>query len=157
MVNHILRWWGAYCRYVFNKEANILIVYACIPVILPGVPFPRNFITIAKTILKRLFRVYAHIYHAHFDDVITLQEEAHLNTSFKHFIYFVHEFSLIEKRELSPMQELIDRMMKWTEGRQSWCTVLHNNIVIIQVNVHYTPSDMFVISFCTVHYYCFIL
>ena len=77
-----------------------------------GVPFPRNFITIAKTILKRLFRVYAHIYHAHFDDVITLQEEAHLNTSFKHFIYFVHEFNLIEKRELSPMQELIDRMMK---------------------------------------------
>ena len=41
----------------------------------PGVPFPRNFITIAKTILKRLFRVYAHIYHAHFDDIIQLQEE----------------------------------------------------------------------------------
>ena len=40
-----------------------------------GVPFPRNFITIAKTILKRLFRVYAHIYHAHFDDIIQLQEE----------------------------------------------------------------------------------
>lgn len=77
-----------------------------------GVAFPRNFITIAKTILKRLFRVYAHIYHAHFDDIITLQEEAHLNTSFKHFIYFVNEFNLIEKRELTPMQELIDRMMK---------------------------------------------
>ena len=108
-----------------------------------GTSFPRNFITIAKTILKRLFRVYAHIYHAHFDDIISLKEEvstmymscqsslhlltpppippptapyllvqAHLNTSFKHFIYFVHEFGLIEKRELSPMQELIDRMMK---------------------------------------------
>ena len=38
--------------------------------------------------------------------------QAHLNTSFKHFIYFVHEFTLIEKKELSPMQELIDRMMK---------------------------------------------
>ena len=38
--------------------------------------------------------------------------QAHLNTSFKHFIYFVHEFALIEKRELSPMQDLIDRMMK---------------------------------------------
>jgi MOB kinase activator 1 len=77
-----------------------------------GTSFPRNFITIAKTILKRLFRVYAHIYHAHFDDIISLKEEAHLNTSFKHFIYFVHEFTLIEKKELSPMQELIDRMMK---------------------------------------------
>ena len=54
-----------------------------------GVPFPKNFLTIAKTILKRLFRVYAHIYHAHFRDIISLGEEAHLNTSFKHFIYFI--------------------------------------------------------------------
>ena len=34
-----------------------------------GVPFPKNFLTIAKTILKRLFRVYAHIYHSHFNVV----------------------------------------------------------------------------------------
>lgn len=45
--------------------------------------------SVAKTILKRLFRVYAHIYHQHFDSVMQLQEEAHLNTSFKHFIFFV--------------------------------------------------------------------
>ena len=31
-----------------------------------GVKFPPNFQTIVKTILKRLFRVYAHIYHQHF-------------------------------------------------------------------------------------------
>ena len=42
-----------------------------------------------KVILKRLFRVYAHIYYQHFSEVRDLQEEAHLNTSFKHFIYFV--------------------------------------------------------------------
>lgn len=54
-----------------------------------GVPFPKNFLTIAKTILKRLFRVYAHIYHQHFSEVVQLGEEAHLNTSFKHFIFFV--------------------------------------------------------------------
>jgi len=76
-----------------------------------GVTFPKNFLTIAKTILKRLFRVYAHVYHAHFRDIINLNEEPHLNTSFKHFIYFVQEFSLIEKRELAPLQELIDKLM----------------------------------------------
>merc|ERR1712020_501129 len=64
----------------------------------------------AKTILKRLFRVYAHIYHQHFKEVVSLGEEAHLNTSFKHFIYFVQEFQLIEKKELAPLQELIDRL-----------------------------------------------
>ena len=42
--------------------------------------------------------------------VVSLNEEAHLNTSFKHFIYFVQEFDLIEKKELAPMQELIDRL-----------------------------------------------
>lgn len=45
--------------------------------------------SVAKTILKRLFRVYADSYHQHFDPVIQFEEEAHLNTSFKHFIFFV--------------------------------------------------------------------
>ncbi|KAK1174298.1 MOB kinase activator 1B [Acipenser oxyrinchus oxyrinchus] len=75
-----------------------------------GVPFPKNFMSVAKTILKRLFRVYAHIYHQHFDTVIQLQEEAHLNTSFKHFIFFVQEFNLIDRKELVPLQELIDKL-----------------------------------------------
>ncbi|TRZ12338.1 hypothetical protein HGM15179_014758 [Zosterops borbonicus] len=75
-----------------------------------GVPFPKNFMSVAKTILKRLFRVYAHIYHQHFDSVMRLQEEAHLNTSFKHFIFFVQEFSLIDRRELAPLHELIEKL-----------------------------------------------
>ena len=37
-----------------------------------GVPFPKNFMSVAKTILKRLFRVYAHIYHNHFNVVCRL-------------------------------------------------------------------------------------
>jgi len=76
-----------------------------------GVPFPKNFQEIAKTILKRLFRVYAHIYLAHFSEVICLQEEAHLNTSFKHFVYFTKEFNLIDKKEFSPLSELIDKLV----------------------------------------------
>ncbi|VDP53166.1 unnamed protein product, partial [Schistosoma mattheei] len=71
-------------------------------------PFPRDFLNVVKVILKRLFRVYAHIYYQHFSEVRDLQEEAHLNTSFKHFIYFVLEFNLVQKRELVPLQHLID-------------------------------------------------
>ncbi|XP_017486090.1 PREDICTED: MOB kinase activator 1B-like [Rhagoletis zephyria] len=80
-----------------------------------GVPFPKNFNSIAKTIFKRLFRVYAHIYHQHFRQVVDLGEEAHLNTSFKHFIFFVQEFNLIDKRELAPLNELIEKL---TGGHQ---------------------------------------
>lgn len=86
-----------------NWATNVLLL-------LPGVPFPKNFLSIAKTILKRLFRVYAHIYHQHFSEIVQLGEEAHLNTSFKHFIFFVQEFSLVERRELAPLQELIDKL-----------------------------------------------
>ena len=49
----------------------------------PGVPFPKNFQTTVKLIFKRLFRVYAHMYYSHFQKVVSLNEEAHLNTSFK--------------------------------------------------------------------------
>jgi len=76
-----------------------------------GTPFPKNFLSIVKTIFKRLFRVYAHIYHSHFKKIIGLGAEAHLNTCFKHFIYFVHEFKLISSVEQDPLKELIDALM----------------------------------------------
>lgn len=76
-----------------------------------GVPFPRNFLQCARTILKRLFRVYAHVYHEHIEDVIRLKEEIHLNTSFKHFILFVQEFKLVDAKELAPLDELIERIV----------------------------------------------
>ena len=41
---------------------------------------------------------------------MNLGEEAHLNTSFKHFIFFVQEFNLIDKRELAPLNELIEKL-----------------------------------------------
>jgi MOB kinase activator 1 len=82
-----------------------------------GVPFPKSFQPLVKTIFKRLFRVYAHIYHAHFPRIVALGEEAHLNTSFKHFIYFVQEFNLIEKKELAPLDELIKTLT--AESRNS--------------------------------------
>eukprot|EP01092_Planopodium_desertum_P001559 TRINITY_DN12377_c0_g1_i2.p1 TRINITY_DN12377_c0_g1~~TRINITY_DN12377_c0_g1_i2.p1 ORF type:complete len:133 (-),score=18.76 TRINITY_DN12377_c0_g1_i2:67-465(-) len=76
------------------------------------VPFPKNFKAIVKRIFKRLFRVYAHIYYSHFDKIINLGEEAHLNTCFKHFYYFIEEFDLVEKRELAPLSDLITNLTK---------------------------------------------
>eukprot|EP00298_Acanthocystis_sp_HF-20_P029007 c7872_g1_i1.p1 GENE.c7872_g1_i1~~c7872_g1_i1.p1 ORF type:complete len:219 (-),score=96.87 c7872_g1_i1:53-709(-) len=73
-----------------------------------GVPFPKNFDKVVKNIFKRLFRVYAHIYHSHFDEIASFGAEAHLNTCFKHFVYFVQEFGLVEKSELAPMEALIE-------------------------------------------------
>jgi len=73
-----------------------------------GAPFPPNFRDVVKTIFKRLFRVYAHIYHSHFQMIVKLKEEAHLNTCFKHFTLFTLEFRLIDRAELAPLNELIE-------------------------------------------------
>ncbi|KAG0344446.1 MOB kinase activator 1B [Podila humilis] len=76
-----------------------------------GVDFPSNFKTMINDIFRRLFRVYAHIYTAHFSVIVSLGEEAHLNTSFKHFILFVLEFNLIDQKELAPLADLIDSLL----------------------------------------------
>ncbi|VAI53522.1 unnamed protein product [Triticum turgidum subsp. durum] len=76
-----------------------------------GAPFPPNFWDVIKTIFKRLFRVYAHIYHSHFQMILKLQEEAHLNTCFKHFMLFTWEFQLIDRAELAPLRELIEPIL----------------------------------------------
>jgi len=63
-----------------------------------------------KQIFKRLFRVYAHTYYSHFPKIVSLGEEAHLNTCFKHFYLFITEFELVDKREIAPLQDLIDSL-----------------------------------------------
>ncbi|KAH0839996.1 Mob1/phocein [Lanmaoa asiatica] len=96
-----------------------------------GVPFPRNFRDTVRTIVRRLFRVYAHIYSNHFDQICALGIEgifqhprpctrvlirflaivAHLNTSYRHFFLFINEFDLVEKKELAPLDELNDAIL----------------------------------------------
>ncbi|CAM0873319.1 unnamed protein product [Alopecurus aequalis] len=73
-----------------------------------GAPFPPNFRDVIKTIFKRLFRVYAHIYHSHFQMIIKLEEEAHLNTCFKHFMLFTW---LSDSAKLAPLSDLIDTII----------------------------------------------
>ena len=60
---------------------------------------------------------YAHIYYCHFERMTALGAEPHLNTCFKHYMYFVFEFNLIPKREeLQPLQELIDKLIERDVG-----------------------------------------
>eukprot|EP00033_Pygsuia_biforma_P000732 GCRY01000856.1.p1 GENE.GCRY01000856.1~~GCRY01000856.1.p1 ORF type:complete len:210 (-),score=24.09 GCRY01000856.1:56-685(-) len=72
-------------------------------------PYPKNFPAIVKKIFKRYLRVYAHMYAEHFEDVVRLGLEAHLNTCFKHFYYFIKEFNLVDNDELSPLKSVIEK------------------------------------------------
>jgi len=73
-----------------------------------GAEFPENFSKIVRTIVKRIFRVYAHIYIHHMSHIEEKQMESHVKTSFKHLLFFGDEFNLIQQKEKEPLIELID-------------------------------------------------
>ena len=87
-----------------------------------GSPFPKTFLTTCKKIFTRLYRVFVHVYIHHFDKLIAigavschtifsylslllllLFQEAHINTCYKHFYYFVTEFKLVDPKEFEPL------------------------------------------------------
>lgn len=75
-----------------------------------GVPFPKNFQSMCKKLLSRLFRVFVHVYIHHFDRITQIGAEAHVNTCYKHFVYFVTEFNLLRKEEIEPLIQMTFRM-----------------------------------------------
>ena len=77
-----------------------------------GDPFPVDFKNTCSNIYRRLFRVYAHVYHKHFDVIVRQKMEAHLNTSFKHFILFVRAHNLIPSdKDTAPLHCLIAKIV----------------------------------------------
>eukprot|EP00948_MAST-09A_sp_MAST-9A-sp1_P002846 g2846.t1 len=80
--------------------------------------YPANFQSLVKQIMKRFFRVYAHIYHHHERVITELKLKPHLNTCFKHFILFIQEFHLVAPKELAPLKDLIAKIDEETMVKQ---------------------------------------
>ncbi|XP_071450139.1 MOB kinase activator-like 3 isoform X2 [Hetaerina americana] len=79
------------------------------------VPFPKSFVSHCRKILTRLFRVFVHVYIHHFDRIVAIGAEAHVNTCYKHFYYFVREFDLVSPKELEPLAEMTSRICRDTQ------------------------------------------
>mmetsp|Transcript_761 Transcript_761/g.1321 ORF Transcript_761/g.1321 Transcript_761/m.1321 type:complete len:205 (-) Transcript_761:306-920(-) len=69
--------------------------------------FPKTFINSIKVIYTRLFRIFAIIYCHHFLQLEELGAVSHLNTSFKHFLFFCWEFDLVTPMEQEALQDII--------------------------------------------------
>ncbi|KAF7456949.1 MOB kinase activator 3C-like [Cryptosporidium felis] len=78
----------------------------------PGVPFSRDFQPVIKNLLRRLFRVYSHIYCHHWPHIESITATAHVNYCLRHFVYTVLVNDLLECNELKPLEELADFIIK---------------------------------------------
>lgn len=71
--------------------------------------FPENFVDVCQTIFRQMFRVYAHLYWAHFvEPFYHLNLEKQLNSCFSHFVLTATALDMLKPHELEPMQPLID-------------------------------------------------
>lgn len=73
-----------------------------------NVSFPQAFLRDVQRIMIQMFRIFAHIYHHHFDKIVHLSLEAHWNSFFAHFISFSKEFNIIDRKEMIPLLPLIE-------------------------------------------------
>jgi hypothetical protein len=48
-------------------------------------------------------QVFVHVYYHHFSKMAQIGAEAHVNTCYQHFYFFVKEFDLIPDKELEPL------------------------------------------------------
>ncbi|CAK7893259.1 CBK1 kinase activator protein Mob2p [[Candida] anglica] len=100
---------GTYIDYVLTWISNKINDQSVFPT-KSGGAFPPNFLKDCKNISRQMFRIFAHIYHNHFEKIVHLSLEAHWNSFFSHFISFVKEFGMIERAELDPLLPLIENL-----------------------------------------------
>lgn len=71
--------------------------------------FPKDLVNICQQIFLQMFRVYAHLYWAHFvDPFYHLNLEKSLNSCFSHFILTATALDMLAPHDVEPMQPLID-------------------------------------------------
>ncbi|KYB27742.1 MOB kinase activator-like 2 [Tribolium castaneum] len=80
--------------------------------------FPSSFESIVRKIVRLLFHVVAHLYSAHFKEVVMLGLHAHLNLTFAHMTALQHRFSLIESKETEVLKDL-EIALRLTEDHES--------------------------------------
>lgn len=78
-----------------------------------------GFLEVIRDIFKKMFRIYAIIYAGHLRALEELELLTHVNTAFKHFLFFMWEHDLVsDVREFIPVGTLVETFReKFTLGR----------------------------------------
>jgi len=77
-----------------------------------GAQFPKDFLDIAKIILKKLLRIYGHILRSHFEAVCKINLDKCIVHSFGRLAFFVLQHKLVKTKDLLPLRDLLARWMR---------------------------------------------
>lgn len=114
------------------------------------VPFPKSFTSLCRKILTRLFRIFVHVYIHHFDRIVAIGAEPHVNTCYKHFYYFVREFDLVSSKELEPLKEMTSHVCRDYNdppATSSWPPASRQlawedkTMLLLHANIHHLLED----------------
>jgi len=88
-----------YIDYVMTWVQNLLDDDNVFPT-KSGRDFPPSFPSTVKHVYRQLLRVFAHIYHAHYPQILHLRSEPHFNSLFAHFLAFGREYELLDIKDV---------------------------------------------------------
>ncbi|THV03031.1 hypothetical protein K435DRAFT_748449 [Dendrothele bispora CBS 962.96] len=88
-----------YIDYVMTWVQNLLDDESVFPT-KSGEDFAQTFPSTIKHVYRQLLRVFAHIYHAHYHQILHLRSEPHFNSLFAHFLAFGREYELLEMKDV---------------------------------------------------------
>jgi len=107
-----------YIDYVMTWVQNMLDDENVFPT-KAGREFSQNFPSTVRHIYRQLLRVFAHIYHAHFKELLHLRSEPHFNSLFAHYLSFGREYDLFDMKDLKGTPQapvgVGDLWEKWKE------------------------------------------
>jgi len=70
-----------------------------------GREFSEMFPLTARHLYTQFLRIFAHLYHAHFSQIVHLSLEGHLNSLFAHFLVFGKTYNLLDPKECRAPKE----------------------------------------------------
>jgi len=88
-----------YIDYVMTWVQNLMDDENAFPT-KAGQDFAPTFPSTIKHVYRQLLRVFAHIYHAHYAQILHLRSEPHFNSLFAHFLAFGREYELLEVKDV---------------------------------------------------------
>ena len=87
--------------------------------------FPQQYVNKVKSVVKRYFRIYAHIYHSHLNTLKDLKMDTAFLDSLAYFFYFIDVYFLIPLIDLRPLSCAIHQLVP--NLNSTW---LYNSILL---------------------------